>query len=257
MLTKTGFQHYWTVLLLLAIFFIGFSSCRKAVPEGDLEQGQIALTFDDNSIENWQRHLSLLDSLNIKATFYVSHYHTFNKQQKTWLKEIEAHGHEIAFHTATHPDLAKEVVKNGLAATEEKEIKTDLRLMQADGYHPTDFAYPFGSHTSQLNTCLLRTFKSVRALSNQQNYNLSLVKEAGEGKVLYGANVDNNSRLKEDGILSLMDKAREHHDCLVIVAHQIAVPNVQLKITRERLQYIARLAEERNLRFIRVDEIVK
>jgi peptidoglycan-N-acetylglucosamine deacetylase len=255
-LLRTNFQGR-TILLLLAILFIFFTGCRKGIPEGELEQGQIAITFDDNTVENWHKHLALLDSLNIKATFYVSHYHTFNKQQKTWLKEIAAHGHEIAFHTATHPDLAKEVSKNGLAATEEKEIKRDLRMMQEDGYNPTDFAYPFGSHTSQLNTCLLRTFKSVRALSNQQNYNLSLVKEAGEGKVLYGANVDNNSRLKEDGILSLIEKAQDHHDCLVMVAHQIAVPNAQLKITRERLQYIARLAQEHNLRFVRVDEIVR
>jgi len=255
MLPKKKFQRTPVTILLLAVLLIAFASCRKGVPEGELAQGQIALTFDDNSIENWYKQLSLLDSLNIKATFYISHYHTFNKQQKTWLKEIEKRGHEIAFHTATHPDLPKEVAKRGMAATEEKEIKKDLKLMQADGYYPTDFAYPFGSHTSQLNTCLLRTFKSVRALSNQQNYNLSLVKESGEGKVLYGANIDNNSRLKEDGIASLMDKAREHRDCLVMVAHQINVGKLQ--ISRERLLYIARLAKEKSLRFVTVNEIVK
>jgi peptidoglycan/xylan/chitin deacetylase (PgdA/CDA1 family) len=256
MLPKKMFQHNPTLLLLLAVLFTAFAGCRKGIPEGELEQGQVALTFDDNSIENWHKHLPLLDSLNIKATFYISHYHAFNKQQKAWLKDIESKGHEIAFHTATHPDLAKEVARNGMAATEEKEIKKDLKLMQADGYNPTDFAYPFGSHTSQLNTCLLRTFKSVRALSNQQNYNLSLVKEAGEGKVLYGANVDNNSRLKNDGIGSLLDKAREHHDCVVMVAHQIN-SNIQLQISRERLQYIARLAKEKNLRFVTVNEIAR
>ena len=242
--------------MLLAVLWIAFTGCRKGIPEGELAQGQLALTFDDNSIENWHDHLPLLDSLNIKATFYISHYHTFNKQQKALLKEIEKRGHEIAFHTATHANLPKEVTKNGMAATEEKEIQKDLKLMRADGYNPTDFAYPFGSYTSQLNTCLLRTFKSVRALSNKQNYNLSLVKGAGDGKVLYGANVDNNSRLKEDGIASLMDKAREHRDCLVMVAHQINSKG-KLQISRERLQYIARLAKEKNLRFVAVNEIAK
>ena len=246
-----------TLFFLLAVLFTAMAGCRKGVPEGELVEGQVALTFDDASVENWYKHLSLLDSLNIKATFYISHYHTFNKQQKGWLREIERHGHEIAFHTATHPDLAKEAAKKGLVTVEEKEIKSDLKMMQADGYNPTNFAYPFGSYTSQLNTCLLRTFKSVRALSNQQNYNLSLAKETGEGKVLYGANVDNNSRLNEDGILSLMDKAREHHNCLVMVAHQINTPNTKLQISRERLHYIARMAEERHLRFITVNELVK
>lgn len=252
------FQFRRVALLGLLFSAVSFSSCRKeSIPKGSLEEGQVALTFDDASVENWQKALPLLDSLHIKATFYVSHYHTFGKQQKAWLKEIERHGHEIAFHTATHPDMAKEVAKNGLAATEEKEIKRDLKLMRDDGYAVTDFAYPFGSQTSQLNTCLLRTFKSVRALSNHQNYNKSLVKEAGEGKVYYGADIDNNSRIKEDKIISLLNDARQFHDCLVIVGHQINNTDIKLQISRDRLIKVAQWAAERNLRFITVNEIAK
>lgn len=240
----------------IAILFLS-SSCRKNIPVGKLEEGQVAITFDDATVENWHQYLPLLDSLNIKATFYISHYHKFNQQKKAWLKDIELHGHEIAFHTSSHPDLPKEVAKNGMAQTEVKEINKDLELMKNDGYNITNFAYPFGSYTSQLNNCLLRKFKSVRALSNHQNYNKSLVKESGDWQVFYGANIDNNSRLTDDVLLGLMGKAQEHNDCLVLVAHQINNKAIKLQINRERLQLISRAASERNLKFITVNQIAK
>ena len=240
---------------MLAFTLAMLLSCRKRVPEGSLEKGQVALTFDDAYIDNWYSHLSLLDSLHIKATFYISTYHTLSRTQKERLREIEKHGHEIAYHSTNHLDLVKEVTKNGLAKTEEKEIMRDLRLMRSDGYKISNFAYPYGSHTSQLNTCLLRTFKSVRALSNKQNYYKSLVKESGEGKVFYGANVDNNSRLTDDKLISLMNDAGQHNDCLVLVAHEINRSGVKLQISLKRLQLIAQNAAEKSLRFITISQI--
>lgn len=244
--------------LIACLFFLAVAGgCRKEAPHGSLVEGEVALTFDDASVENWRHYLPLLDSLDIKATFYVSHYHTFNQARKAALKEIEKHGHEIAFHTANHLDMAKEAAKSGVASLEAAEIRGDLKLMLADGYAVRNFAYPFGSHTTQLNTCLLRTFGSVRALSNQQNYKKSLVAQSGDHKVLYGANVDNNSRLKEDGIATLMDDARDHHDCLVLVAHQINKPELKLQISRERLIFLSQQAALRGLRFVTVNEITR
>lgn len=244
-------------LLIAATFVLLFDGCNKSVPKGKLPSGQVAITFDDASIDNWYRHLDFLDSLHIKATFYVSAYHTLDTAQKKKLKEIENRGHEIAYHTATHADLVKEVARRGMAKMEESEIDPDLALMRRDGYKVSNFAYPYGSHSSQINTCLLRKFKSVRALSNHQNYNKSLVKETGEWKVLYGANIDNNSRLKEDGILNLMDKAKDHHDCLVLVAHQIDIPSIKLQISRQRLILISQAAADRNLEFVTINQIAR
>lgn len=250
-------KRVFFLVLFCAAATLFLSSCSKEVPQGSLPNGQVAVTFDDASVDNWYQHLDLLDSLKIKATFYVSAYHSFTATQKQKLKEVERRGHEIAYHTASHPDLVKEVAKDGVAQTETREILSDLELMKADGYNITNFAYPFGSHSMQLDNCLLRRFKSVRALSNHQNYNKSLVKEAGDRKILYGANIDNNSRLKEDGIYSLMDKAKDHNDCLVLVAHQMANPALKLQISRERLVLISKAAAERNLEFVTINQIAK
>ncbi len=108
-----------------------------------------------------------------------------------------------------------------------------------------------------LITACCEKFKSVRALSNQQDYNKSLIKEAGDRKVLYGANIDNNSRLKDDGIVSLMEKAKANNDCLVLVAHQISNPTLKLQISRERLVLISRTAAEKRLEFVTVNQIAR
>lgn len=252
-------MRFRTIRLPFFLFLVVclLAGCNKEVPHGKLPGGQLALTFDDASVDNWYQHLDLLDSLRIKATFYISAYHTLQAEQKQQLKEIARRGHEIGYHTANHADLVKEVVRRGMAQTEEREVNSDLLLMKADGYQITNFAYPYGSHSTQLNSCLLRKFKSVRALSNQQNYYKSLVKECGERKVLYAANVDNNSRLKEDGIFSLMDKAQKHDDCLVMVAHQINNPSLQLQISRERLIRLSRAAADRNLQFITINQLTR
>ena len=97
------FQTKQTAFFTLLLSLVIFSACHKEAPQGNLVEGQVALTFDDASVENWYNNLALLDSLNIKATFYISHYHTFGKQQKAWLKEIEKRGHEIPTTLPTTP----------------------------------------------------------------------------------------------------------------------------------------------------------
>lgn len=248
-----SYLSFFTGLLVATLL----TGCYKSAPQGKLPNGQVAVTFDDASIDNWHHSLDLLDSLHIKATFYVSAYHTLTAAQKLKLKEIENRGHEIGYHTANHPDLVKEVDKRGMAQVETREINSDLQLMKADGYKVTDFAYPYGSHSIELDNCLLRKFNSARALSNHQDYNKSLVKETGGWKILYGADIDNTSRLKEQGIYNLMEKAAAHNDCLVLVAHQINNPAIELQISRQRIRLIGQAAADRNLEFVTINQIAK
>lgn len=244
-------------LLCLGLFIFLFTGCRKSTLNGRLSRGQVVLTFDDWSVDNWYQHLDYLDSLHIRATFYVSSYHVLNAAQKQKLKQIEKRGHEIGYHTSSHANLVKEVARNGMAQTEAQEINPDLTLMRADGYTVNNFAYPYGSHSTQIDNWLLRKFKSVRALCNRQNYHKSLVTESGERQVLYGAVVDNSSRLKDPEILLLMDKAKMNKAALVLVAHQIHFPSSPLQVSRERLLFISRAAAERNLEFVTVNQIVR
>lgn len=238
----------------LLIISATLTACVKDVFR-KMEEGQVALTFDDSSVDNWYDYMPLLDSLHIKATFYVCKYSQLTAVQKQKLHQIEEKGHEIAFHTATHPDLVKKLQQDGMAPIINNEINKDLVLMRKDGFNVKSFAYPFGSHNVQLDCTFKKYFKTIRFVCNKTNWNKSLSKQSGDEQMLYGAGIDQSSRLTEPSITNLLDNARDTHDCLVLTAHEINTPSYKFHVSVERLKWLAAEAEVRNLRFITVDEI--
>ena len=243
-------------LLLFVVYFFCLPSCSKKMPEGNLPDGYIAMTFDDSSISNWYTCMPLLDSLDIKATFYISHYHTYNASQKKQLLAIKKHGHEIAYHTSNHLNLAKLVKESDGWAKVMKEVNSDLKLMQNDGYNILNFAYPYGQHTASLDSGLLKIFSSVRGVSNRSNYYSCLTSERGYKKVLFGCNIDMNTPLPESNQKQLIAIAKEKKTSLVLLAHQINNPAVKNQITTDRLRMIAASAQKNNLKFITVADIL-
>jgi peptidoglycan/xylan/chitin deacetylase (PgdA/CDA1 family) len=245
----------------LSIFFLlsVCLGCRQELPHHDglLPDGYVALTFDDASVNNWYRNLSLLDSLNIKATFYVSKYHTLSPEQKQKLQVIRAHGHEIAYHTTNHPDLRKLLEQKGMDHVMDKEIYADLRMMQADGFVLTDFAYPFGSHTVELDNELLKHFNSVRLLANKNNGMKSLVFQSCKKQLFYGPDIDDNQPKWPDNttIQKLLVIAGDKRACAIFTGHEINNPNTKLAVSAERLRTIAEWARQNNLQFVTIDKI--
>lgn len=245
--------------ITLACVLIGllFSKCNKDI-DGKLPEGQVALTFDDYNVDNWYQYLPLLDSLGIHATFYICRYHTLTTQQKEKLRIIAQHGHEIAYHTTNHPDLARMLQREGMPAVINEEIKKDLHMMRQDGFQIKNFAYPFGSSNMQLDGAIKRYFQTVRKVCNAGNWLKSLVKQSGnDKKILYGAGIDDNSALNINGILFLLDNAYSHHDCVVLTAHEINTHNTAFSVSLIRLHMIIGEARKRNLKFVRVDEITE
>lgn len=233
-----------------------FTTCSK-IPEGRLPDGYIALTFDDFSVENWYENLSLLESLGIKATFYVSNYHQLSATDKQRLKEIRSRGHEIGYHTTNHKNLVKLLYSSsdGLNKVYE-EINADLNLMRNDGFVLTDFAYPFGRHDATLDRELLKIFKTVRAVTNKTNFYQSLVTDAGcEKQVLFAAHVDIRTFLTDGDMYNLLIKAKDKKACAVLFAHQINLAGSKYQIDTDKLRRIADIAKELNLQFITIDQL--
>lgn len=250
------FKGNWAFAIIISILSITNFGCHKAdIPYGKFENGAIAFTFDDHFIDNWYRYLRLLDSLQIKATFYISHYHRFSDDQKSKLHTIEAHGHEIAYHTASHPDLVKEVKKKGMAVVIRDEIERNLHQMKRDGFDVNNFAYPFGAYDACLNTSLLRMFKSVRCVTNRQNFERGFVGQSGEQQVYFGVPVDMNAALDDAKITEFIGTAKERHDCLILFAHQIQRENVAYQISVDRIKLIAREAAAKGIKFVRIKDI--
>jgi peptidoglycan/xylan/chitin deacetylase (PgdA/CDA1 family) len=246
----------FTLFCLITLPFL--SGCSKTVPQGKITEGEVALTFDDSHTDSWYKYLPLLDSLNIKATFYISNYRKFTPQQKEELHAVAAHGHEIAFHTTNHPDLVKVFNKQGIDIILKEEIEKGVALLQQDGFQINNFAYPYGSHNAQLDIALLKVFKSIRAVGNPQNsYYKCMAKDRGEKQLLYGADIDEGCNFPDSEIIKILDNARSHHNCAVLLAHDINNPKYKFSITVERLRMLAKEAEARNLKFITINQLAQ
>jgi peptidoglycan/xylan/chitin deacetylase (PgdA/CDA1 family) len=88
----------------------------------------IALTFDDGPAGNWRQLLDILDSRNVKATFFLLGNLSLNNPEA--VRETAARGHELANHTWSHPklpDLSIERIRwqisSGAAAIEAAGVK--------------------------------------------------------------------------------------------------------------------------------------
>ena len=247
-------------LPIAAIFLAAlFASpgCSKYEKKGYMQQGGIALTFDDDRIDNWFKFLPFFDSTGIKATFYICKYHLLTPDQKNKLRILKDHGHEIAYHTTNHYNMVEYLVKNHHTLDEliSGEIEYDLNKIERDGFYPTTFAYPYGAHTRELDHLLLkRYFKSVRALNGGTDYSTSLAPLEKNNDILYGFGLDKSSKHSDDCLTKVMQSAKNNNCCAIFVAHDIN-KDAKLSVTLDRLKKIVNTVKELGLKYYTVSEI--
>jgi peptidoglycan-N-acetylglucosamine deacetylase len=247
-----NFTRLLCMPVLTCMFFWG---CAKFEKKGQCSQAGIALTFDDDRVDNWFQNLPFLDSAGIKATFYVCKYNRFTAAQKQKLAIIQSHGHEIAFHSTNHYNMLDYVYryKHTIEELIQNEIVNGLRQMNRDGFFPATFAYPYGAHNGIYDQMLMRYFKSVRVLNGTSDFSKSLT-VTEKNDVLYGLVIDKNGRRSDPDILQLIQSASDNNNCAILVAHDINSEK-RLSVTRERLQKIIDAAKRLNLKYYTVSEI--
>lgn len=215
----------------------------------------IALTFDDDRVDNWFTFLPYLDSSRVKATFYICKYNRFTADQKRKLAIIQSHGHEIAFHSTNHYNMLDYVYKYRHTIDEmiKNEITDGLKMMNRDGFYPTTFAYPMGAHNGLYDKMLLRYFKSVRALNGTNDFSKSLA-PTEKNDLLFGLGIDKSSKRTDASVMQVIKSAFENNNCAVFVAHDINT-SLKLSVTKERLQKMIDYANQIGLKFYTIAEI--
>ncbi len=119
----------------------------------------VVLTYDDALNVHLDNVIPLLDSLNLKGTFYLSGYFPGFKNRIDDWRKAAANGHEMANHTVFHPCIGKmagrEFVRpdydlnNYTLQRIEDEIKmNNILLTTLDGKTKRTFAYPCGDMTA-------------------------------------------------------------------------------------------------------------
>jgi peptidoglycan-N-acetylglucosamine deacetylase len=246
-----------TLLAAATLLSVITLSCSREIKQGNISGGRIILSFDDNNTENWNEWLSLLDSGGIKATFYISSYHTLTLNQKEKLCNIQAHGHEIAYHSTNHTDLVKLYSKNNLRYAMNNEIKPDLELMRKDGDGPKSFAYPYGQHDFYLDRQLLVWFTSLRGVCNQKKINKAFTQNTGKQQVLYAQNIDAAANLTDEELENMIALAREKNSAVSLYSHEIENPGYTYSKSAARLRFLIHLAKKYNMPFVTTQEITR
>jgi len=242
-------------LCVLCITGVLFTGCKKFQKTGHINEPGLVLTFDDDRVDNWYANLRLLDSLGVKATFYISKYNRFTEAQKKKLTVIQNHGHEIAFHSTNHYNMEEYVYKQKHTIDDlmRCEVEAGLKLMNKDGFYPTTFAYPFGAHNGVFDKVLMRYFKSVRALNGTQDFSKSVVPTTNND-VLYGLGIDKSSKRSDADIISVLQSAKNNNTCAIFVAHDINTSGIY-SVTKERLLKIFAFVKNNNLKYYSASEI--
>ena len=248
-------KRFAAIIIPLLFMLLFFNGCKKFEKQGGIPAPGIALTFDDNYIDDWFEYLPFLDSAGVKATFYISRYNRLSPQQKNKLAVIQGHGNEIAFHSTNHYNMMDYVYKQKHTIDElmKCEIEDGLKLMNRDGFFPITFAYPMGAHNGLLDKRLKRYFKSVRALNGTADFSKSLV-PTEKNEVLYGLGIDKSSKRSDADVIQVIQSASDNNDCAVLVAHHINT-NAKMSVTHERLLKIFSLVKKLGMKYYTVAEI--
>lgn len=123
----------------------------------------VCLTFDDLTVANWMAARPLFEAAGARVTFCVSGLHTATPDQIAGLQALQAEGHEIGFHSRTHPKLAPYLARHGLDHWLEHEIDRGVAEHRAAGFPATSFAAPFHATTAETRAATAGRFEVTRA----------------------------------------------------------------------------------------------
>ena len=118
------------------------------VQDNCVENGMIALTFDDGPSTNIPQVLKVLGDLNVKATFFVNakniaDFTSATSVASSTLKQIYDSDHQVGSHTMSHADLAKISRQQRW----EQMRRNDEYIKRVIGVRPVHLRAPFLSYS--------------------------------------------------------------------------------------------------------------
>ena len=210
------------------------------------KQCAVVLTYDDAIDEQLDNAVPVLDSLGIKATFYITAYSpSIRTRMKEW-KKLSDRGHELGNHTLFHPcdggpgrswikpeyDLRNYTVQRMIDETR----MTNVFLQSLDGKTRRTFAFTCGDMKigdSFFIRAMTKDFVAARAVRNEMHpisevnlYDLDCFVVNGESG---------------PQLIAWAKKAMETHSLLVILFHGVGggnALNVTVQAHREFLLFL-------------------
>ena len=210
------------------------------------KKAAVVITYDDAINEHLDHAVPVLDSLDLKATFYITAFSHSMQQRMTDWKRLADKGHELGNHTLFHPCIGgkgREWVKleydlryYSVQRMLDEIRATNLLLRSLDGKTRRTFAYTCGDMKigdSSFIESLKTEFVAARAVRSEMH-------KIGETDLYnidcYMVNHHSFEQMKE-----WVDKAIQNNTLLVLLFHGVGGGNaldVSLDDHRKILSYI-------------------
>ncbi|MGE5683033.1 MAG: polysaccharide deacetylase family protein [Bacillota bacterium] len=256
-------MHHFSFFRAIALFLLLFSVQLICQEPGEAEGRNqkdaenrssavpIAITWDDNYVDEWYNLKDTLRYYDVKCTFFVCSFTNLTKRQVEKLKVLESEGHEIGCHSKSHSDAELFVNKYGIEKYIHDEIRPEIDAMVKSGLHPISFSYPFGGRSAKLDLELQNYFTTIRGLTSFSKPNFK------RPPVVNGIGMDDNFCPVET-VISELKKEYSKGQFVVLVGHTpTAKPFVvpRYYTTIDRLVKIIKEAKELGFRFSTISNL--
>lgn len=207
--------------------FIFFTGCLLAPVTVYSAASGVVLTFDDTSVDQWYDFFAGRND--VKATFFVSQWHTLSSAQIEKLRTLQNKGNEIGCHSYEHipihyPPYLSEPTNATLYVAQ--QVLPALANMQAAGFYPVSFAYPNGRRTPAYDDAIRPYLPYLRATTPNAGQTLSTLDELYHNSsshygFLSGDGIDSSYQNELAEINAALQRAKDRGEILTLYAHRI------------------------------------
>lgn len=187
----------------------------------------VVLTFDDTSVDQWYDFFA--ERNDVKATFFVSHWHTLSSSKIEKLRTLQNKGHEIGCHSYDHkpihhaPYLSEARNVNLYLA---EQVFPAIANMQAAGFYPVSFSYPNGRRTPAYDAAIRPHLPYLRSTTPNAGQALSTLDELYHNSskrydFLSGDGIDSGYQKELPEITAALQRAKDRDEILTLYAHRI------------------------------------
>lgn len=206
----------------------------------------VCLTYDDALNVQLDNVIPLLDSLGLKATFYVpGYYPSMHNRLKDW-QAIAKNGHELGNHTLFHPcseapnrkwlEADYDLIRYTRHRMVDEIRMANIFLNAIDGRTQRTFAYPCGD-TKAGNSSYVADIRDDFIAARGVDSKMQKIDEIDLFDI--GAFMVNGE--SGDQIIQLVKQAEDNNDLLVFLFHGVGGEheiNVSLEAHRQLLLYL-------------------
>lgn len=237
-------KHISLSLLFISVAFLAIAQNNKS---WNGKKCVVVLTYDDALNVDLTNAIPALDSVELKATFYIANYNGELQSKISMWRAAAANGHELGNHTIYHPceggRAGREFVNpqndmnNYTVRRMTDEIRTmNILLTAIDGKTKRTFAYPCGDmkiHDTAYIEPLQKEFVAARGVMPAIE---SIDKIDLYNVPAYGINGETGEQL-----ITLVKEAETKQGLLVFLFHGVGGGhglNVSLHAHSELLHYL-------------------